>query len=143
MRWRKFVTALAALLAMAILVTPVSAGNGSKEPVRLSFDKELTGPPGVWTGTYSGDAEGAMTVTLVGLRITGPVWHVEFTWEVTGDVGLTAVVSGVINTWSGQIALNGVVTDGEYSGAQVHVDAELESDLGTNGVFRIMTGSAG
>ncbi len=142
MRWRKFFTALAALLAMAILVTPVSAGNGAKDPIRLSFDKELTDGLGYWEGPYVGDASGDVAVTLVDLRVTGAIWHVVFTWEVAGDVDLTAVVSGVINTRTGHIALNGVVTDGAYSGAQVHVDGQLEDDGGSNGVFRIMTGSA-
>ncbi len=142
MRWRNFFTALAALLAMAILVTPVSAGNGLGDPIRLSFNKELPGDLGYWEGTYWGDASGDVTVTLVGLRITGAIWHVEFEWEVTGDVDLTAVVSGVINTRTGHIALNGVVTDGAYSGAQVHVDGQLEDDFGSHGDFRIMTGSA-
>ncbi len=141
MRWRKLFIALAALLTMAILVAPVSASNGARDPVRLNFDKELTNGLGYWEGPYWGEASGDVAVTLVGGPVTGVIWHVEFTWEVTGGVDLTAVVSGVINTKTGHIALNGVVTDGDYSGAQVHVDAQLEPDLGSHGVFRIMTGS--
>ncbi|MEE9237042.1 MAG: hypothetical protein V3U52_04570 [Thermoplasmata archaeon] len=146
MRSKKLFTALAALLTMAILVAPVSAGNGARDQVRLSFDKELVTPGvlGYWEGPYGGDASGDVTVTLVGLRETGAIWHVEFEWEVTGDVDLEAVVSGVLNTRTGHIALNGVVTSGDHSGAQVHVDAQLEfDDFGSHGVFRIMTGSAG
>ncbi len=145
MKSKTLFTASAALLTMAILVTPVSAGNSTMAPIRLGFDKELVDST-VWEGTYWGDASGDVTVTLVGLRITGPIWHVEFEWVLTDDVdGLTlrAVVSGIINMNTGHIALNGVVTEGHYCGAQVHVDAQLEfDDYGSHGDFRIMTGSA-
>src|SRR5688572_1546908 len=62
-------------------VAAVPAATASDAPVRLSFEKQTSGP-GVWQGTVAGDIEGALTTRLLSVRVSGPIWHVTFDWII-------------------------------------------------------------
>jgi hypothetical protein len=54
------------------------------------------------------------------------VWHLTGEYTVsTGECFFKAVVSGIVNTQTGLIVLNGVVTEGSHAGGQFHVRAQL------------------
>jgi len=110
-------------LATSLLVSPAMAAN---DPVRLSFDKALVDPAGVWEGTVSGDVDGDLTTELLSLEVTGAIWHVTFDWIVTaGDQSFVATMDGILNTKTGGVVMNGTVTSGWLLGAQVHEEGQL------------------
>jgi hypothetical protein len=110
-------------LATSLLVSPAMAAN---DPVRLSFDKALVDPAGVWEGTVSGDIDGDLTTELLSLEVTGAIWHVTFDWIVTaGDQSFVATMDGILNTKTGRVVMNGTVTSGWLLGAQVHEEGQL------------------
>ena len=142
MKLPRMLGALVAVAACAALLTPSTAQ--AKSPVYLTFDKSATGP-GTWQGTVSGDIAGDLNTALRDLRITGPVWHVEFDWIVSaGSQSFTARLKGVLNTKTGAVVMNGRVIDGYLVGARVHEQGQLV-DPNTSrfvGTIRIMPNSA-
>ncbi len=133
------------VLALALLPQAVAAGNNA--PVNLTFSKQSTGI-GTWEGTVSGDLEGQLTTVLTDLRISGPIWHVEFDWivDAAGDANdFTAHLSGILNTETGSVVMNGTVVEGWLLGAQVHEEGQLvdPATLAFEGTIRIMPGTAG
>lgn len=132
------------LLGFMALAWPASRVEASA-PVYLNFDKS-GGGGGVWNGTVSGDIHGDLTTTLTDLRVSGPVWHVVFTWDIDdtdlgdGDQSFVATLSGVLNTKTGAVVMNGTVTDGYLLGAQVHEEGQLidPATLRFNGSIRVM-----
>jgi hypothetical protein len=133
------------VLALALLPQAVFAGNNA--PVNLTFSKQSSGI-GTWEGTVSGDLEGQLTTVLTDLRVSGPVWHVEFDWivDAAGDANdFTAHLSGILNTDTGSVVMNGTVVEGWLLGAQVHEEGQLvdPATLAFEGTIRIMPGTAG
>ncbi len=114
-----------ALLACTVAASAAGAASASSAPVRLHFDKTATAP-GVWHGTVSGDIDGALTTQLLGVAVTGPIWHVTFDWIVdAGASSFTARLSGTLNTDTGAVVMNGTVISGFMLGAQVHEAGQL------------------
>jgi hypothetical protein len=110
-------------LATSLLVSPAMAAN---DPVRLSFDKALVDPAGVWEGTVSGDIDGDLTTELLSLEVTGAIWHVTFDWIVTADdQSFVATMDGILNTKTGGVVMNGTITSGWLLGARVHEEGQL------------------
>jgi len=133
------------VLALALLPQAVAAGNNA--PVNLTFSKQSSGI-GTWEGTVSGDLEGQLTTVLTDIRVSGPIWHVEFDWIVDADddaYDFTAHLGGVLNTKTGSVVMNGTVVEGWLIGAQVHEEGQLvdPATLGFEGTIRIMPGTAG
>jgi hypothetical protein len=116
------------LFAVGLLATALpAAAQSAVAPVSLTFDKAIVDPAGVWEGTVAGDLEGDLTTVLTALEISGPIWHVEFDWIVdTGDeYSFTAHLSGILNTYTGGVVMNGRVSEGYLLGAQVHEEGQL------------------
>jgi hypothetical protein len=117
--------ALLILCLGALVPVAVPAAGASNAPVRLTFDKTATAP-GVWHGTVAGDITGNLTTELLTLDVTGPIWHVTFDWIIAaGPSSFTARLSGVLNTNTGGVVMNGTVVSGYLLGAQVHEEGQL------------------
>jgi hypothetical protein len=124
----------------------VSTASAESAPVRLSFEKSILDPnAGVWEGTTAGDVAGALRNELLGLQVTGPIWHVTFDWIVTaGPQSFTARLFGILNTATGAVVMNGTITDGWLEGAQVHETGQLVDPavLRFQGSIRLMPATA-
>ena len=134
------------LLVLSILVGPMAEAVRAQgnAPVYLTFDKSSVAP-GVWEGTVEGDVEGGLTTNLLDLRVTGAIWHVEFDWIVdAGDQSFTARLTGVLNTNTGRVVMNGTVIEGWLQGARVHEEGQLidPDTLRFQGTIRLMPATA-
>jgi opacity protein-like surface antigen len=132
------------VLAVALLPQVVAADNNA--PVNLTFAKQIAGD-GVWQGTVGGDVQGQLTTVLTGLRVSGPIWHVEFDWIIDADddaYDFTARLSGILNTRTGSVVMNGAVVEGWLLGARVHEEGQLvdPATLGFEGSIRLMPATA-
>jgi len=118
----------AALLSAALVAGPAANhAAGANSPVVLTFDKVLVAP-GVWEGTVTGDIDGTLTTILLNASEAGPILRVEFDFVVMADdptLSLTIRQSGILNTRTGGVVMDGVVTVGAFLGAQVHEAAQL------------------
>lgn len=147
---RRWIGVLLAVLALGIagLGWPGPAAAEPNAPLKLTFDKTLSDPAGVWTGTVDGACgAGTLTTTLTALRIDGPIWNVAFEWDVDGaDCAFVAHLSGTLNTRTGRVIMNGTVVDGDewLVGAQVHEEGQLVDPelLQFQGTIQVMPGSA-
>jgi hypothetical protein len=120
------------------------AADVSARPVELSFDKTAVAQ-GVWQGTVDGDISGTLTTMLTELRITGPIWHVRFEWDISaGDRSFVADLSGTLNNETGAVVMNGTVVEGFLLGAQVHEEGQLvdAATLRFVGSIRVMPATA-
>jgi hypothetical protein len=147
-RWP--VSALVVLVLAGLLSVGLShaAPAGASAPLTLTFEKTAVAP-GVWEGTVSGDVDGHLTTALT--ACTGPtpcseqIWHVEFDWIITaGAESFTAQLSGILNTQTGQVVMNGTVVEGFLRGAQVHEEGQLvnAATLAFEGTIRVMPSTA-
>lgn len=111
------------MLTVLLAASPAMAAN---DPVRISFDKSMVDPAGVWEGTVTGDVAGDLTTNLLSLEVTGAVWHVTFEWIVTaGDQSFVATTEGILNTTTGRVVMNGAVDSGWLQGARIHEEGQL------------------
>jgi hypothetical protein len=145
MTWRVSIVPLVAVLAMVgALAASAPVASASNEPVRLSFDKSAVAA-GVWEGTVAGDISGDLTTKLLSLRVTGSIWQVEFDFIVeAGSSSFTTRLSGILNTETGAVVMNGRVSEGYLLGAQVHEEGQLVDPatlrfVGTIQLFRATT----
>ena len=72
---------------------------GVPQQANLTFQKEAVAE-GVWEGRVEGDIAGGLRTELEGLRISGPIWHVDFKWIITADDPADSLVfqaSGTLN----------------------------------------------
>lgn len=138
--------ALLALMLGSIGAVGVSSAAAANAPVRLTFEKTIADPAaGVWEGTTGGDVDGTLRTELRSLRVTGSIWHVTFDWIVTaGERSFTARLSGVLNTATGAVVMNGTVVEGWLEGAQVHEEGRLldPGSLHFEGSIRLMPATA-
>lgn len=145
MTWRMSLAPLVALLAtVGALSASAPVASASNEPVRLSFDKSAVAP-GVWEGTVAGDISSELTTKLLSLRVTGPIWQVEFDFIVdAGSSSFTTRLSGILNTETGAVVMNGRVSEGYLLGAQVHEEGQLvdPATLRFVGTIRLMPATA-
>lgn len=135
------------VLVLAVALMPQIAAAANSSPVNLTFSKQSSGP-GTWQGTVGGDVEGQLTTVLTSLVERGPIWHVEFDWIIDADddaQDFTAHLTGIPNTRTGKVVMNGVVVEGWLWGAQVHEEGQLvdPGTLGFEGTIRIMPATAG
>jgi hypothetical protein len=121
----------------AATVTPAA-------PVELTFDKSLVAS-GVWHGTVGGDIAGDLETRLTDLRVSGPIWHVRFEWEITAaDRSFIADLRGTLNTDTGAVVMNGTVVHGFLLGARVHEEGQLvdAATLRFQGTIQVMPATA-
>jgi hypothetical protein len=128
---RRPVSALGVLLLAGLLSLGLAhaAPAGAAARLALTFEKAAVGA-GAWEGTVSGDVNGDLTTRLTGCTgpdpCSGRIWHVEFDWIISaGAESFTARLSGVLDTQTGQVVMNGTVVDGFMQGAQVHEEGQL------------------
>jgi hypothetical protein len=122
---RKRILVLAALLGAAGAVSISTAATAKAPPVHLTFAKQLAGP-GVWSGTVSGDIEGALTTRLISIDDHKPVNRVTFDWIVdAGERSFTARLHGRLDTLTGAVAMKGRVVEGYLEGSQVREAGQL------------------
>lgn len=126
MTWRLSpVPLLAVFAAVCALGASAPSASAASEPVRLSFDKSSVAP-GVWEGNVSGDIRGDLTTKLLSRRVTGLIWQVEFDFIVdAGSSSFTTRLTGILNTETGAVVMNGRVSEGYLLGAQVHEEGQL------------------
>jgi hypothetical protein len=146
-RQMRRVFALFLTLAAAVSQTE-SLNAAAATPVRLNFTKSLvsTVPIMTWKGSVTGDVVGDLETRLLSLRVSGPIWHVEFDWIVSSAAGtsFTARLNGTLNTKTGKVVMNGTVIDGYLEGAQVHEEGLLIDAIASKfeGTIRIAPQSA-
>jgi tetratricopeptide (TPR) repeat protein len=73
--------------------------------------------------------------------------HVEFDWIIDADddaYDFTARLSGILNTRTGSVVMNGAVVEGWLLGARVHEEGQLvdPATLGFEGSIRLMPATA-
>jgi opacity protein-like surface antigen len=136
---------LAALTAATVLAAPAAPATASNQPVRLTYDKSAVAE-GVWQGAVGGDFSGSITTYLTGLRITGTIWHIDFELDIeAGDSSLVTDLSGIVDTKTGSVVMDGTVVDGYLQGARVHDEAQLvdPDTLRFQGTILLMPATAG
>jgi hypothetical protein len=145
---RTLTLVLVSICAAVALAVP--AANASNAPVRLTFDKTAVAS-GVWQGTVSGDVTGGLTTKLLprddmlARDETGPILHVTFDWIVdAGPSSFTARLSGILNTQTGAVVMNGNVIAGAWLGAEVHEEGQLVNPVTSQftGSIRVMPATA-
>ncbi|MFW6097713.1 MAG: hypothetical protein ACOC9Z_06535 [Chloroflexota bacterium] len=146
MKGMKVLMVVMVVLALfGMVVAPhVAAAQAPAAPVQLTFDKSAVAE-GMWEGTVGGDVDGDLTTVLTALEVRGPIWHVEFDWIVdAGAQSFTAHLSGILNTNTGKVVMNGNVVDGWLLGAQVHEEGQLvdPDTLRFQGTIQIMPETA-
>jgi len=99
----------------------------------------------VWNGTVGGDLNGDLETVLLGFSASSKILNVEFDWIVSaGENSFTARMSGILDTETGKVVMNGTIIDGWLKGAQVHEEGQLVDldSSGFAGTIRIMPASA-
>ncbi len=130
-----------AAVLVGVVAAPASTASGA--PVELTFAKANQGG-GVWSGNVAGDIEGGLTTELRSIRVSDGIWHVEFDWIVAaGDESFTARLTGIVNTHTGGVVMNGRVVEGHLLGARVAERGQLVNAAGDAvGTIRIMPATA-
>jgi len=133
------------LLAFAFGVTSRPAQAADAAPVYLTFAKSDPDGNYVWNGTVGGDLNGDLETVLLGFSASSKILNVEFDWIVSaGENSFTARMSGILDTETGKVVMNGTIIDGWLKGAQVHEEGQLVDldSSGFAGTIRIMPASA-
>jgi hypothetical protein len=134
-----------ALAPTAPIESATFAAHGSARPVILAFSKCIVDPAGVWQGSVSGALTGDLTTVLTGLDVRGAVWHVDFDWIISaGANSFRAELSGILNTQTGHVVMNGRVAEGYLEGARVHEEGRLTDPAAScfEGTIQLMPATA-
>jgi len=116
-----------AVLAVTLLFQPAITRADNSAPVHITFHKCLNFATGTWAGTVAGDC-GAGTLSYMDLPPFFGTTVQHFSGEytiITHECSFKAAVSGMLNSHTGLIVLNGMVTEGSHAGGQFHVRAQL------------------
>lgn len=116
--------AAALIVAAGALVALGQPATASSAPLIWTFDKCAAGS-GTWQGTANGPTgvPEPLETQLTSIRQTKDVLHVDFDWYV-GTTYL-AQLSGTLNLKTGAVVMNGQITEGQYTGSQVHEEGQL------------------
>lgn len=135
----RLISVIVAALAVVGLTVPVAAAQA---PIVVEFEKSPGGQG--YFGLVDG-GPGTIEMRIDDGAVSGSTQHFSATvWLTDTSAGtLTAEVSGQINLITGRAVLNGVVTDGAYTGARVHEESQLvdPNSLAFIGTVRIMPAS--
>lgn len=130
--------------------SPAQQGRGA--PVEVTFTKWVTAYP-MMEGFTGGDVVGTYAGEVLSRTAfdNGVIVELEARYEVIDPGGahsFTTHLRGTQNTKTGSAVLNGIVTEGWLTGAQVHVtfDVITPCEFGTGnvcfqGTIRLMPGS--
>ena len=139
------ITALLIAAALMSFASPATAA-GSSEPLTITWTKTEAGcPSSVFTGTASGDVSGALTARRISdIASTGSTLH--FLFHYTIGSSFEATVRAAFNMRTGAAVVNGTVTGGQLSGAQLHGHASVIGQTPCGGLilagkFRVMPAS--
>ena len=81
-----------------------------------------------YSGNVGGDCgDGNVDFTSLSIPWGTKVLHLTGEYVIKAECSFTAVCSGILNTRTGEVVLNGVVTVGDYLGASVEVRAQAYS----------------
>jgi hypothetical protein len=131
------------LLIVLLVLAVAPAATAANDPVRLTFDKSIVAPSGIWEGSVAGDLTGGLRTELRSLQVSGPIWHVRFDWIVSaGAHSFVARLDGTLNTNTGAVVMNGTVIDGWLVGAQVHEEGQAQDPAGAHFVGSIQIAPA-
>jgi hypothetical protein len=132
------------ILAGLALATTAPASNRA---IVVPFEKHWIGP-GHYLGTAGDD--GTIEMWVYDVSFNGNIQQFSATLELSLDERtLTARLAGHFNFSTGRVVLNGQVTDGWLSGAQVHEESQYVGDDPDTGgpifagTVRLMPGSDG
>ena len=90
------------------------------------FSKEDPDGDNIWDGTLTGDTKGTVQTVLLNADQSEPVWRVAFEGIVTADEqSFRAHVGGTLDTTTGAVRMNGVVTAGSMLGATVDWQGQM------------------
>ena len=120
--WRRTIVGAAAVLVAGATVPTAGA---SSAPLRFTFTKTCTigVPISVCSGSAAGDLSGALTaVEEPGTWSSDGIGHITFTETVGGD---TMLVTGIFNTHTLSMTMNGRVIAGPNAGARTHHQAQI------------------
>jgi hypothetical protein len=119
----------------AVVVFGVAQASASTAPIVISYAKTCNEATGHCSGTAGNG--GTLEMQITSFQVTGNDAQLTLTeWIVAGDISFTAEMSGHVSP-AGFIVLNGTVTDGSFTGAQVHQRSNL---VGVNGTTTSWTG---
>jgi hypothetical protein len=133
-----------AVLAASAITTPASGSNGA---IVVPFEKHWVSP-----GHYIGSAgdDGTIEMWVYDVSFNGNIQQFSADLELSVDgQSLTATLDGRFNFATGRVVLNGRVTGGWLSGAQVHEESIYAGDDPVTGgpifagTVRLMPGSGG
>ena len=109
--------------------------KGHHGPRHITFEKCFVADAGPFGGHFEGTVNGdygAGTVVFTYLSVLPGTPIVRFAGEyaiTTPDYSIKTVCAGMVDTRTGHIVLNGVVTDGPLLGDRVQVRAQANANL--------------
>ncbi len=140
---QRMVLMLLVAVGLVVAVAPAIA-RAQSAPVYVTFQKHVVDPSAL---TFEGTTGGAVPGVLTSFA-SGPVWtsgsvihFTSFDWVVSaGDESFTARTSGIFNTKTGAVIMNGKVVSGFLEGARVHEEGQLvdAATFSFEGVIQIM-----
>ncbi len=133
-----------AALAATLLFQTSMARAGDQGPKHITFQKCFVADGGPFgghlEGAVAGDCgAGTVVFNYVSILPGKAIWHFSGEYAVTtSDCSFTAVCTGIVDTRTGHIVLNGVITVGGLLGARVQVRAQGNADLScSSGIMTI------
>jgi hypothetical protein len=128
--------AFTAVAAILIWQTPITRaedpGSNRRRPLCITFEKCFvpdTSPfGGHFEGTVGGESVGTIEFHYISVMPSTSIIRFSGEYRIkTSEYSITAVCAGFVDTSSGKILLNGVVTDGPYLGDRAQVRAQLNA----------------
>ena len=132
----KLKTSIVAVVAVVgVVAFGAAQASASSAPTVISYAKTCNEATGHCSGTAGNG--GTLEMQITSFQVTGNDAQLTLTeWIVVGDISFTAEMNGHVSP-AGFIVLNGTVTDGSFTGAQVHQRSNL---VGVNGTTTSWTG---
>ena len=134
------------------LLAPASTANAAEGTESYCFAKHAVAP-GSWVGTYAPVAEDGSCDATGGLPLrsqltaapeqTGQVLHIVIRWQFFDEddqLVFQTDQTGLLKLGSGDVVLNGTVTDGDRLGARTH-DEGVPTDANGSyaGIMRVQS----
>jgi hypothetical protein len=137
----KNLTFVVTAFLLSLLLQPSSVRAEGSAPIHITFQKCFQAATGTWEGTVAGEyGEGDVSYVDLPPFFGTKIQHFSGQYTViTGGCSFTALATGNWNTQTGQIVLNGVVTEDSqaYAGSQFHVRAVFDGGNCSYGTMTI------